>query len=432
MKKQMNLWQLLTGYVLCVAIILSVFLPKMVLHPSQMMDDLVDVLVEDGGKIVTNYLKFYNELSGQEVDISDDSLQEGKDELAKALKMKGTFFHKSECSISSYSILFMTKSSLKKELDAAFTDFNDAYNGKLPVIVDTDTVSDTLYQTIAPELWRVRVLLAIQYGLPFILMVLYLVAYLRKWSIKVPAISSGIYLVCGSVIQLLLQIRVPKELVNLYHTNVTGKVTSWIDTMKNNITDNLSDNVLFGDMLQTSIDSLINEYIKEPIQNSLGNFGTVFENALKKSITGTAFIWWGLVAAVLVWIVLILFSGKKRSDYDAKIAQMSGSATVNRVGTIRVLGGSLKGAELSLQPGEQITLGRNPALSHLIIQNAKVSGQHCRIYLDSSADFYRVECYSDNGVQTSSQQWLQKNHSVTLPRGSWISVADGEEVIGLE
>ncbi len=99
--------------------------------------------------------------------------------------------------------------------------------------------------------------------------------------------------------------------------------------------------------------------------------------------------------------------------------------------TGRILGGSgtIMGAEILLNGNEKIIVGRNPAVSQLILRDAKVSRKHCLIQYNPAAGRYHVECYSKNGVHLSDNRTVAAYQSAEVERGTKITMADGREVL---
>lgn len=99
--------------------------------------------------------------------------------------------------------------------------------------------------------------------------------------------------------------------------------------------------------------------------------------------------------------------------------------------TGRILGvsGTIMGAEILLSGGEKIIVGRDPAVSQLILEDAKVSRKHCLIQYNSATGRYHVECYSKNGVHLSDNRTIAAFQSAEVDRGTKITMADGKEVL---
>lgn len=94
--------------------------------------------------------------------------------------------------------------------------------------------------------------------------------------------------------------------------------------------------------------------------------------------------------------------------------------------------GSLQGAEIDLDAGEQIAIGRDPNICQLILSNPKVSRKHCTVAYNISKDAYLVSCYSANGVQVSGHSINTKimaSQKLFVPHGTKLMMADGKEII---
>ena len=99
---------------------------------------------------------------------------------------------------------------------------------------------------------------------------------------------------------------------------------------------------------------------------------------------------------------------------------------------ILCLNGSLEGGRIPVKDGEEILVGRDARISHLILEGERVSRRHCRIRYDGEQDAYFVTDYSMNGTFLPDGNRLPTNQEIRLSRGSRISIGSVENQILLE
>jgi hypothetical protein len=101
------------------------------------------------------------------------------------------------------------------------------------------------------------------------------------------------------------------------------------------------------------------------------------------------------------------------------------------LGKICGTAGSLSGAEVEVKDGDTIIIGRDPQMSHLIIEDNRVSRKHCGVQYDSGLEKYIIECYSQNGVQLSNNQIIGASQRVMVEPGTSLIFSEGREVLSL-
>jgi hypothetical protein len=101
------------------------------------------------------------------------------------------------------------------------------------------------------------------------------------------------------------------------------------------------------------------------------------------------------------------------------------------LGKICGTAGSLSGAEVEVKDGDTIIIGRDPQVSHLIIEDSSVSRKHCGVQYDSGLGKYIVECYSQNGIQLSNNQIIGASQRVMVEPGTSLIFSEGREVLSL-
>ncbi|MDR1194538.1 MAG: FHA domain-containing protein, partial [Peptococcaceae bacterium] len=93
-----------------------------------------------------------------------------------------------------------------------------------------------------------------------------------------------------------------------------------------------------------------------------------------------------------------------------------------RGGKVVGVSGMYKGAEFPIQSGEELLIGRDSAISHIIIDQGaeNISRKHCGITYDPGNRLYHVTDYSSNGTFKEDGTRLLTNVTSALPIGSLI------------
>ncbi len=109
---------------------------------------------------------------------------------------------------------------------------------------------------------------------------------------------------------------------------------------------------------------------------------------------------------------------------------MPGAGTVP-VGKVTVTRGEFKGAEIEVTNREEVILGRDPSVCHLVFTNSKISRKHCGVRYNPDSNTYFVKNYSLNGTTFASGQPVSSDVFVEVMPGSRIQMAEGREEIVL-
>lgn len=109
---------------------------------------------------------------------------------------------------------------------------------------------------------------------------------------------------------------------------------------------------------------------------------------------------------------------------------MPGAGTVP-VGKVTVTRGEFKGAEIEVTNREEVILGRDPSVCHLVFTNTKISRKHCGVRYNPDSNTYFVKNYSLNGTTFASGQPVSSDVFVEVMPGSMIQMAEGREEIVL-
>ncbi len=100
-------------------------------------------------------------------------------------------------------------------------------------------------------------------------------------------------------------------------------------------------------------------------------------------------------------------------------------------GKITVTRGEFSGAEVEVRDGEEVILGRDPAVCHLVFTNSKISRKHCGVRYNPNTNTYFVKNYSMNGTSFASGQSVSSDVFVEVTPGSIIQLSEGREEIVL-
>lgn len=98
---------------------------------------------------------------------------------------------------------------------------------------------------------------------------------------------------------------------------------------------------------------------------------------------------------------------------------------VRNIGSITGLCGIYEGAIFRIDPDECITIGRDPKLAQIVVdENCElVSRKHCTVKCCRNESGYLVTDFSTNGTFVSEER-LAKNEPVLLPKGTVLFIGD--------
>ena len=98
-------------------------------------------------------------------------------------------------------------------------------------------------------------------------------------------------------------------------------------------------------------------------------------------------------------------------------------------GRITVVSGEHQGKTFTFRAGEEMILGRDPALSSIVFQYPKVSRRHCGIRFDAASGNYQVTDYSSNGTRLSNGAMVSAGSYTTIAPGTVIYLGNQHEAI---
>jgi hypothetical protein len=113
------------------------------------------------------------------------------------------------------------------------------------------------------------------------------------------------------------------------------------------------------------------------------------------------------------------------------VQQAAGQSAGTQAGSIKCISGVNMGAVVPVAAGERIIIGRDPAFSHFIIKDNRISKKHCIIAFDGGSDKYIVRDVSMNGVYLENGTRLEAGTNVKLSHGTAIRIGKSDNVYKL-
>lgn len=127
------------------------------------------------------------------------------------------------------------------------------------------------------------------------------------------------------------------------------------------------------------------------------------------------------------WVIDNIPNGTSGSNYE--LSGESGFRDFPKmVGKIYGISGQYQGAELEIQDGEEIILGRDPQYCGLVFRNPKVSRRHCGIRYDGPSHQYQVIDYSSNGTRFVDGGVAKAGIYSTVPEGTVLIMGGIERI----
>lgn len=154
-----------------------------------------------------------------------------------------------------------------------------------------------------------------------------------------------------------------------------------------------------------------------------GMFGNELAKVYRNSLGPGIYVQFVLMLCIVITSVLaFIFVRKEDVGIVRKIPQP----------VLRVLSGMYEGATVNFEPGEEIIVGRDPAVSHVIFPSEKISRKHCSIAFDELTGQFRVTDYSSNGTYIQGTRRIMRNQTQFVPRGTMIALGDKVNCIRVE
>lgn len=106
---------------------------------------------------------------------------------------------------------------------------------------------------------------------------------------------------------------------------------------------------------------------------------------------------------------------------------LPGDAKAAACGTLTGICGQYAGQSLTVNAGEEIVLGRDPAYSMLVFDNRGISRRHCGIRYDDKTGNYFVIDYSSTGTKMADGRLVTASSYSMAEPGTVLLLGDGEE-----
>lgn len=445
MSKRMGIWQLALGCVLCVAVWITLFLPMFRFSGDDFVDIFVDTTVdylkESGKKIAektgideAEFAKKLDEIKAEEI---GDFKKEIKDVLGDDVK-----------SITALEVITESSEDFRKDV------LEDVLK------LETET-AETLMEEIKMPYTMIRFLLAAIYVIPIFLLAVYIFSYKKKLKNMSAVILTWIYTGIIAIYECLWWWLLPEKILpaldSAISTALAEKISSTVVEIIEEIVDvsPVAGIPLLGAVLQSSV--------RHSVENVVNGFvGDLAMAMIASTLSGiVGMVIWGLagiaVAYLIYSVLLLIVPGREIfpvSDgqwdweenirpYDAPISDslvtmqsLKDAVAVSKPtvekGSIEIVRGSLMGAGLEIQKGEQIVVGRDGQSAHLVLDNPRVSRKHCTIQYLGIGMGYQITCYSGNGMGLSDGRQLQALQTASVAKGTQLMFAGGEEVMLLK
>ena len=139
---------------------------------------------------------------------------------------------------------------------------------------------------------------------------------------------------------------------------------------------------------------------------------------------------------ILYWIYKVGNTIQRAGeDYDVRIDEngttlllwtLLGGLTIGMEhGVLVCTKGSMKGAEIAVLDNEMVTIGRDGAVSNLILPDRDISRRHCTVQFNAGENCYYVTDYSSFGTRMNGSIPLEKEVTTRCLRGTRIVLGQG-------
>lgn len=103
-----------------------------------------------------------------------------------------------------------------------------------------------------------------------------------------------------------------------------------------------------------------------------------------------------------------------------------------KAGALIGLGGMYQGAELPIEIGDTLTIGRDAEKSNLVIPEREISRMHCAVSFDPARQCYTVTDYSTNGIYLKDGSQIAQGQPTYLYSGDTIRLGNTVHVFRLK
>lgn len=421
MKKNILLWQMIIGIVICAIALISIFIPGIGLSSSKVANVMADWSLEQADKMTFGLASglMSEEMQEEQRDLISSDLEEEMTEVMGA----------DEVTYSVFQLLF------KSADDFTSSHTEDAEEGNDSELIDTETVVNNTIFTKVQKYYNIfRVIFVIMLLLLIAILVFVLLAWFGKVSKWFPVIFTWVYAIVNIALWIVCYVVIPSR--------VEKTLVSGTDTILGGIDWLMGSDALglgqITDWLDMDVAGVVRSIIWD--MNYLGMY-----------------IWNIAVILLTIWSILCLcikvqsftadvsfsvpdisfatYSGTEsgRLSYQGEpYAMQENSLNGYAAGVIHGINGSMAGAEIVLNQGEQIVVGRDPSVCELILADSKVSRKHCAISFNLETGMYDIFCFSRNGLRLSDGRKIAPMQPVSVQPGVRIILAGGNEVIALD
>ena len=145
---------------------------------------------------------------------------------------------------------------------------------------------------------------------------------------------------------------------------------------------------------------------------------------------------WIQLACLLIATVLAIVSAvscKQNVEFSEEPPIQPWTPPTTSSGTLIFYGGSCAGYRIPVQSGEEIIIGKDPAVCQVVIgrEYGKVSRKHCGVRYDASQGIYIVTDYSSNGTFVVNGQRLASQQPSYLQAGTTLNLAKTDNTFQL-
>ncbi len=98
-------------------------------------------------------------------------------------------------------------------------------------------------------------------------------------------------------------------------------------------------------------------------------------------------------------------------------------------GTIRGIAGTFMGADIKLESGEKLIVGRDPLSCQLVLPGPTISRKHFSVEFNIESGMYRLECFSSKGLKLSDNQLVTPMQELNVQPGTKIIMSKGHEIL---
>lgn len=123
-------------------------------------------------------------------------------------------------------------------------------------------------------------------------------------------------------------------------------------------------------------------------------------------------------------------AGQPKAEQPAPAVQPV-KKPIPQTGSITGIKGMFAGAQIPMESGETIVIGRGAEICHIILDGAVISRKHCEVRYDGTTGNYIVTDFSENGTYVGSGEKLPGGRGIALSPGTVISIGNDENTFQL-